>query len=281
VPTTAQPAPAHGLLAKALSEDWYHTMELAPGAVTRGWIDLRPVAGKLVGDLSGLRALDVGTFDGFWAFTMERAGARQVVATDLPSVEDIQIPPPHRPRVLAQLGGLRLGRRFSLAAELLGSAVRRVESSIHDLDAERLGGPFDFVLVSDVLLHVRDPVGGLEAVHRVLEPGGRLLLAEQINLLLAVLHPRLPVAKMDAPGTPFNWWEANPRCLRDWLLLAGFTRPHRRRWFRVSPVGHRGLWHVALEARREQGRWRRTPPPPGSTAWPSPRRSPSAGSTRT
>jgi hypothetical protein len=128
--------------------------------------------------------------------------------------------------------------------------VRREESPIHDLDAEQLGGTFDFALVSDLLLHLRDPVGGLEAVRGVLAPGGRVLVTEQINLWLALAHPRMPVAKMDAVGTLFNWWEGNPRCLRGWLELAGFARPHRRRYYRLSPRGYRGLWHLALEARR-------------------------------
>jgi SAM-dependent methyltransferase len=238
------------LLDRALAEDWYHTMELAPGAVTRGWVDLRSVAPRLLPDVSGLRALDVGTFDGFWAFALERAGAREVVATDLPSVEETEIPPPHRQAVLAELDGLQLGRRFAMAAELLGSQVRREESAIHDLDAGRLGGSFDFAVVSDLLLHLRDPVGGLEAVRGVLRPGGRVLVTEQINLWLTLAHPRLPVAKLDAAGTHFNWWEANPPCLRGWLELAGFERPHRRRYYRLSPRGHRGLWHLALEARR-------------------------------
>ncbi|MCL4414877.1 MAG: hypothetical protein M1522_09075, partial [Actinobacteria bacterium] len=45
------------------SIEWYHTMELAPGVVTPGWFDLRPVAGKvgLAPGLSGMRCLDVGT----------------------------------------------------------------------------------------------------------------------------------------------------------------------------------------------------------------------------
>jgi 2-polyprenyl-3-methyl-5-hydroxy-6-metoxy-1,4-benzoquinol methylase len=238
------------LLDRALAEDWYHTIELAPGSVTRGWVDLRKVAPRLLPDLAGLRTLDVGTFDGFWAFAMERAGAAEVVATDLASPDEIQVPPLHRHLVGSELAELEIGRRFGMAAELLGSGVRRLESSIHDLDAAALGGPFDYVVVSDVLLHLRDPVGGLEAVRGVLAAGGRVLVAEQINLLLTLLHPRLPVAKMDARGTRFNWWEANPRCLRAWLEIAGFERPHRSRYYRLSPRGHRGLWHLALEARR-------------------------------
>src|SRR5215208_2546023 len=49
---------------------WYHTQELGPGVVTPGMFDLRPYVESygIPADLSGWRALDVGTFEGFWAF---------------------------------------------------------------------------------------------------------------------------------------------------------------------------------------------------------------------
>ena len=64
---------------------WYHTLELAPGVVTPGWHDMRPVLGEipLPESLAGKRCLDVGTFDGYWAFEMERRGAAEVVAIDV------------------------------------------------------------------------------------------------------------------------------------------------------------------------------------------------------
>jgi hypothetical protein len=74
----------HDLAARVAARDWYHTLELAPGVVTPGWFDLRYRPGRIdfPADLHGLRCLDVGTFDGFWAFTMERRGAAEVVALD-------------------------------------------------------------------------------------------------------------------------------------------------------------------------------------------------------
>ena len=177
------------------------------------------------------------------------------MATDLPSIEATQFPPLQRPALLAEIGDLELGRRFGWAAELLDSRVRREEYAIHDLDPDRLGGPFDFVVVSDLLIHLRDPVGGLEAVRGVLKPGGRLLVTEQTNLWLTIAHRRMPVAKFDAKATHFNWWEGNPACLAAWLELAGFESPHRRRRYRLTTRTNRGLgrglWHLALEARRE------------------------------
>src|SRR5215204_594601 len=65
--------------------DWYHTLELAPGIVTPGWFDARGVVPQLPmpASLAGRRCLDVGTYDGFWAFEMERRGAEEVVAIDV------------------------------------------------------------------------------------------------------------------------------------------------------------------------------------------------------
>src|SRR5205807_1718583 len=79
-------APVTDDLRRRVAElDWYHTIELAPGVETPGWFDLRDVIAEvpLPTSLAGARVLDVGTFDGFWAFEMERRGAAEVVAIDV------------------------------------------------------------------------------------------------------------------------------------------------------------------------------------------------------
>src|SRR5437016_1983956 len=48
--------------------------------------------------MDGMRALDVGTWDGFWAFEMERRGA-DVLALDLDDPQDLDWPPRRRPPV--------------------------------------------------------------------------------------------------------------------------------------------------------------------------------------
>src|SRR3546814_5901121 len=60
---------------------WYHTIDLGNGVVTPGEYDHRPAVRHvpLPDRLDGLRCLDVGTHDGFWAFEMERRGAAEVV----------------------------------------------------------------------------------------------------------------------------------------------------------------------------------------------------------
>src|SRR5689334_16427778 len=64
--------------------EWYHTFELRPGIVTPGWFDLRELAKTLpIPDLTGKRALDIGTFEGFWAYQLEERGADEVLAIDI------------------------------------------------------------------------------------------------------------------------------------------------------------------------------------------------------
>jgi tRNA (mo5U34)-methyltransferase len=88
---------------------WWHTMEVAPGVVTAGGWDLRATADALpwpTQALTGLRCLDIGTMDGFWAFELERRGASEVLATDVLDTARLDRFPADRLRG-------RLGRRDS------------------------------------------------------------------------------------------------------------------------------------------------------------------------
>ena len=84
------------LAARVASVPWYHTIDVAPGLATPGEYDLRPVAQRipLPASLAGLRCLDVGTHDGFWAFEMEKRGAAEVLAIDLDDLTALDWPGP-------------------------------------------------------------------------------------------------------------------------------------------------------------------------------------------
>jgi tRNA (mo5U34)-methyltransferase len=149
-------------LERVRARTWYHTLELAPGVTTDGWFDLRDQVRHyhLPERLDGLRCLEVGTWDGFWGFELERRGAAEVVALDLDDEADLDWPPRRRPSSFPEG---RRGDGFRLAKEILGSKVQRVNCSIYDATPEELG-TFDVVFCSAVLLHLRDQMLALERI---------------------------------------------------------------------------------------------------------------------
>lgn len=219
---------------------WYHTLDLGGGVVVDGSADMRPLAPRaLPSSLAGRRCLDVGTFDGFWAFEMEARGAASVVAIDVDDPATLEHPPLRRESNLADFARSRVlpGDGFRLAAAARGSSVRRVTCNVYDLDAERIGGQVDVVLVGAILQHLRDPVRALERVRSVLAPGGRAILVETVSARNTLLHPRTPVGEFRPamPHNRFTWWVPNLSLLRAWPTAAGMPPVSRR------PVLHRPL----------------------------------------
>jgi tRNA (mo5U34)-methyltransferase len=216
---------------------WYHTIDVAPGVTTPGWFDLRPILDRLPWpDVRGKRCLDVGTYDGFLAFELERRGAREVVATDISGHADWDWPASVRARgpvELARLAGPEKGLGFRIARELLGSGVERVERSVYDLSAAELG-EFDVVVCGSLLLHLRDPVAALEAIRSVC--AGELLSIEEIRLGLTLRHPRRAVAELDGDSELCQWWVPNAAGHRRMLRAAGFEVRARTRPF-CQPFG--------------------------------------------
>jgi tRNA (mo5U34)-methyltransferase len=221
--------------------DWYHTQELAPGLVTPGMFDLRPYVERyrIPPDLGGMRALDVGTFEGFWAFEFERRGA-EVVAIDVDDVLELDWPPRLRPAE-----GAPRGEGFELAAAALDSKVRRIGLSVYDATPERLGGTFDLVFAGSVLMHLRDPMLALERLAGLCH--GRLIVADEYSRRLAPL----PFAAAEFRGhSPWmTWWRTSPRTLATMIHVAGFEDVERVGKFRMRFRGRRGaVPHVVVHA---------------------------------
>lgn len=199
---------------------WYHTMELAPGVVTPGWFDLRLVIGRLPWpDVAGKRCLDIGTWDGFLAFEMERRGAAEVVATDIRSHADWDHLPQQRAEAIDfyEENAGEKGAGFRIAAELLGSSVRREWINIYDLSPERLG-TFDIVVCGTLLLHLRCPFAALEAVRSVCR--GEFLSAEQVDPRLTLFSRKRPSVWIE--GDAGRWAIPNSAGHARMLQVAGF-----------------------------------------------------------
>lgn len=201
---------------------WYHSIEVAPGVVTPGWFDLRPITDRLPWpDVSGKRCLDVGTYDGFLAFELETRGAAEVVATDIADHGEWDWPVRHGSRgidYLRALAGPRRGAGFAIARELLGSSARLEEVSVYDLSPETVG-EFDTVVCGSLLLHLRDPLRALAAIRSVCR--GHFLSTNQVDLR-PWLYRRRPLARLDGVSPLCQWWLPNPAGHRQMVSAAGF-----------------------------------------------------------
>jgi tRNA (mo5U34)-methyltransferase len=224
-PVIAADSRLEGLAAEVGALTWYHTIELPGGIVTPGEYDTRTALRRVPfpSELQDARCLDVGTHDGFWAFEMERRGAREVVAIDLedPRRVDYSEPLPSLPETAIEERSRRR-EAFSLAHTALGSRVQRRDLSVYDLASANVGA-FEFAFIGTLLLHLRDPVAALSAIASVLAPGGRLLVNDGVSLWLSMLHPRAPAYTLSLlPGRPF-WWVPNARGLRRYVEKAGLS----------------------------------------------------------
>ena len=229
---SSPPQPA--LRERVQAIDWYHTLELTPDLVTPGWLDHRSVLSRmpLPDSLEGKRCLDVGTFNGFWAFELERRGATEVVAVDLLDPRDWDWPAEAEEATVQAIGDrLAAGEGFEIAKEALGSGVQRVDRSVYELSEDDLGR-FDFVYVGSLLVHLRDPVRALERVRSVCD--GTLVVVDGIDLTLTLRSPRLPVARLDGRGRPWWWWP-NVAGLTRLVEVAGFELTARPRVLFVPP----------------------------------------------
>lgn len=204
---------------------WYHTIDIAPGVTTPGWFDLRPIVDLMPWpEVRGKRCLDIGTFDGYLAFELERRGASEVVAVDVEDHLNWDWPPDYRAKDLARdpgftAGGAKKGDGFRLAAKLMGSKVDYRECSIYDLNPAELG-TFDVVVCGSLLLHLRDPIRALEAVRSVTK--GVFLSSEQIELFLSIVGRGRPLYRLNGSGADCQWWLANAAGHRRMVFAAGF-----------------------------------------------------------
>jgi tRNA (mo5U34)-methyltransferase len=209
--------PVSGISEEVERYPWYHTLDLGGGVVTRGMFDHRGSEDRygLPPDLHGLRCLDVGTMDGFWAFAMERRGAAEVVAVDVEDPEALDWPASLRHRVVKTVDETK-ARRFALAQRALGSSVERRPCSVYDLDPAALG-QFDVVFCGDLLVHLKDPATAVERLRSVCR--GTTIVCNPVKEHFP--YRRRPLAQLDGVDE-FEWWLPNRAALQRLLQAAGF-----------------------------------------------------------
>jgi tRNA (mo5U34)-methyltransferase len=222
---------------------WWHSIDLGGGVVTPGVKTAEELEKELawlgLGDLRGKSVLDVGSWDGYFAFAAERLGADRVVALDhyvwatevgefvkyrdsrvergLPVAAAETLPEVWHP---SELPGKR---GFDLAHEVLGSNVEVVVGDLIDCDIEALGD-FDVVLYLGVLYHMRNPLLALERLVKVTR---EVAIIETQAAQFRGLE-RLPICQLlegdELNADPTNWWTFNEAALLSLCRAAGFAR---------------------------------------------------------
>ncbi len=248
MPSLSQQLLHHWIRERIARVSWYHIFEVWPGILTPGVLTLN--AGEFLddagvaADLTGIRALDVGTWDGPIAFELERRGAN-VIALDVQDPDETG---------------------FNAAREIRRSRVQYVQASVYEL-TQVLTGRFDLICFLGVFYHLTDPVKAFEELCAVLQPDGRMVFegecllnyAETLNgdALTGISVARLadsdlPLA-LCAPGRfkerP-NWFIPNLACLRSWAVAGGldivrhaFIEDPARR-----PFPNQRVWGVAVKS---------------------------------
>jgi tRNA (mo5U34)-methyltransferase len=187
---------------------WWHSFEMPDGTRIEGVNKLESLKTRIgqfpiSEDLRGKRVLDIGTWDGWFAFEMERRGAG-VVAIDCWE-----------------------NPLFHEMHARLNSRVEYHQLDIFDLTPERIGR-FDIVLFMGVLYHLKHPLLALERVC-ALTTG----LACVDSFILRQQHR--PGDDLDRPVMEFyegsemggqtdNWVGPSLSCLLAFCRTAGFAR---------------------------------------------------------
>ena len=197
---------------------WHQRFELAPGVYAPGINDidwLLHVAG-IPEDLSGVKALDIGTTNGGAAFALERRGAAYVVATDIYESEWF---------------GFNVLRRLSR------SRVEFRKLSVYQLGM--LKERFDVVLFWGVLYHLRHPLLALDSVREV--TGGTAYIEtavcdhEREDYAEASVVRFYRRAELDGDGS--NWFAPSTRTFVDWCASCGYEPTLIRPGPRKAPPG--------------------------------------------
>jgi len=149
---------------------WWHVITFPDGTVTPGQCDYRNEEHskrfQLPDDMTGLKVLDLGTFDGYWAIEAKKRGA-DVTASDRwdPMLETAKL----------ALGAYEIPYCWLGDLDKTIPARWTVETDGWVLDR------FDVVLFYGILYHLKNPYEGILNAARFLKPGGRIFLESAVN----------------------------------------------------------------------------------------------------
>jgi tRNA (mo5U34)-methyltransferase len=210
---------------KLANRTCYHKYEIESGLFTPGtFLHIEPKRCLdelgIPAKLTGLRVLEIGSWDGAFTFELARRGA---IVTGM----DIQ-----DPDVTV----------FNEVRAILNLSVSYVRNSVYDL---KLDGQerFDIVVFPGVYYHLKNPALALQRIREVLKDDGTLYiegascshyLSKELARSLPGTSPEtlialidnLPISVFDADNKVYkhwsNWWFPTTRCLESMLYDSGF-----------------------------------------------------------
>lgn len=194
------------LIGKLNQLGWYHSLELPNGEVIPGLLTLEQLKTRIgrfpiPADLTGKRVLDIGAWDGWFTFEMERRGA-SVLAVDSARQET-----------------------FFEAKKLMKSKAEYLVEDVCYLTAREVGY-FDIVLFFGVLYHLKHPLLALE---RLCEVCTDMLCMDTLVIDEPPRPHDRPILEFyentELGGQYDNWCAPNTSCLLAFVRTAGFVNP--------------------------------------------------------
>jgi tRNA (mo5U34)-methyltransferase len=206
---------------------WHHAFEIYPGLVTPGTYQPGFLLEKmqLPADLRGLRVLDIGTSDGFFALQLARRGA-EVVAIDYREKQQ------HGYGVMELLNPVQIEYHRMNVYELADKGI----------------GQFDLVLFLGVLYHLPDMLRALHLIRQYCR--GTLFVETHSENDFC---PDIAAARYYQGATlgndHTNFWAPNRLCVFDMLHDTGFNIERYENWGQRLFVAAKA---VATEGKRSE-----------------------------
>jgi SAM-dependent methyltransferase len=202
---------------------WYHRMDLGNGVTTPGfaydhiWHNARKARSAI--DYTEKTVLDLGSWDGMWAFEAEMLGAAFVVATDC--LNYWQLPWHHG------MNNLILVREaiFSQVVPLWNISPYVLRDRLDNMlySHPLLKDGFDIIQHLGVLYHLRDPLLSLAQCRSVIKEGGTLLIETAIHRAEDSVTMLFNFGSDAFYKEDFStWWAPTLPCLREVLRMSFF-----------------------------------------------------------
>lgn len=190
---------------------WHSPMDLGYGINTGDALRQRRFARRLKllqipENLSGKRVLDIGTWDGFFSWELEKQGA-DIFSIDQWDDKELE--------------------KFLWIRQLKGSKGQYKRMDCYNLDPAS-EGTFDLVLCAGLLYHLRYPLATLERIRKVCR--GQLIL--ETVCMIPAAHGNFPMiaffpGDLEALASGRSWsisGAATASWIKEALLSAGFSR---------------------------------------------------------